>query len=49
MVLGRAGSGKTVLTLRFVLDYLRTRAHGEPVPVVFSLGSWDPTAGTLRD
>ncbi|SDY99183.1 NACHT domain-containing protein [Amycolatopsis xylanica] len=49
VVLGRAGSGKTVLTLRFVLDYLRTRVAGEPVPVIFSLGSWDPTAGTLRD
>ncbi|MFD8496666.1 NACHT domain-containing protein [Amycolatopsis sp. NPDC059657] len=49
VVLGRAGSGKTVLTLRFVLDYLRTRTPGEPVPVVFSLGSWDPTASTLRD
>ncbi|WP_370947112.1 NACHT domain-containing NTPase [Amycolatopsis sp. cg5] len=49
VVLGRAGSGKTVLTLRFVLDYLRTRAAGEPVPVIFSLGSWDPRASTLRD
>ena len=49
VVLGRAGSGKTVLTLRFVLDYLRTRAADEPVPVVFSLGSWDPTAVGLRD
>ena len=49
VVLGRAGSGKTVLTLRFVLDYLRTRVDGEPVPVVFSLGSWDPTAVGLRE
>ena len=49
VVLGRAGSGKTVLTLRFVLDYLRTRVEGEPVPVVFSLGSWDPTAVGLRE
>ena len=49
VVLGRAGSGKTVLTLRFVLDYLRTRVDGEPVPVVFSLGSWEPTAVGLRE
>jgi transcriptional regulator with XRE-family HTH domain len=49
VVLGRAGSGKTILTLRFVLDYLRTRTSADPVPVIFSLGAWDPTAATLRD
>lgn len=49
VVLGRAGSGKTVLTMRFALDFLRTRAPGDPVPVVFSLGSWDPTSSVLRD
>nr|SCO70298.1 Xre-like transcriptional regulator [Streptomyces argillaceus] len=49
VVLGRSGSGKTVLTLRFVLDHLRTRTPAEPVPVIFSIGAWDPTALTLRD
>jgi transcriptional regulator with XRE-family HTH domain len=49
VVLGRAGSGKTILTLRFVLDYLATRTSTDPVPVIFSLGSWDPTAHALRD
>ncbi|WP_327064801.1 helix-turn-helix domain-containing protein [Kitasatospora sp. NBC_01302] len=49
VVLGRAGSGKTVLMLRFVLDYLAGRTDGDPVPVVFSIGSWDPTATALRD
>ncbi|GAA0346071.1 NACHT domain-containing protein [Streptomyces blastmyceticus] len=49
VVLGRAGSGKTILTVRFVLDRLQSRAHGESVPVIFSIGSWDPTATTLRD
>jgi transcriptional regulator with XRE-family HTH domain len=49
VVLGRAGSGKTILTLRFVLDHLASRARGGPVPVVFSVGSWDPTAITLRN
>ncbi|MGW7332050.1 helix-turn-helix domain-containing protein [Streptomyces sp. NPDC054840] len=49
VVLGRAGSGKTVLVLRFVLDQLVARSDGEPVPVVFSMGSWDPTGTTLRD
>ncbi|MFH8801241.1 helix-turn-helix domain-containing protein [Streptomyces sp. NPDC017936] len=49
VVLGRSGSGKTVLTLRFVLDHLRTRTPAEPVPVIFSIGAWNPTAVTLRD
>nr|WP_109781569.1 helix-turn-helix domain-containing protein [Streptomyces sp. CG 926] len=49
VVLGRAGSGKTVLLLRFVLDHLVARSDGDPVPVVFSMGSWDPTGTTLRD
>jgi hypothetical protein len=50
VVLGRAGSGKTILTARFVLAQLsrrRTAADG-PVPMVFSLGSWNPTASSLR-
>lgn len=48
VVLGRAGSGKTVLTLRFVLDMLAARAPGDPVPVVFNIGSWNPTTIPLR-
>ncbi|MFQ6141961.1 helix-turn-helix domain-containing protein [Streptomyces seoulensis] len=49
VVLGLSGSGKTVLTLRFVLDHLASRTPAEPVPVIFSIGAWDPTAITLRD
>ncbi|HEX6357618.1 helix-turn-helix domain-containing protein [Actinophytocola sp.] len=49
VVLGRAGAGKTVLTLRFVLDLLRARAAADPVPVIFSVGSWNPTTTGLRD
>ncbi|MGW1894001.1 NACHT domain-containing protein [Streptomyces sp. NPDC002004] len=51
LVLGRAGSGKTVLIRRFA----QTRLEDDdwtgkgPVPVIFSLGSWDPTAMSLRD
>jgi hypothetical protein len=47
VVLGRAGAGKTVLTSRFVLTLLANRTL--PVPVIFSLGSWNPTADSLRD
>ncbi|MFD9811701.1 helix-turn-helix domain-containing protein [Streptomyces sp. NPDC059080] len=49
VVLGRSGSGKTVLALRFVLDHLASRTAEEPVPVIFSIGAWNPTAVTLRD
>jgi hypothetical protein len=48
VVLGRAGSGKTILALRFVLDLLERRTPGAPVPVLFSLGSWDPSALPLK-
>ncbi|WP_234429206.1 helix-turn-helix transcriptional regulator [Streptomyces sp. AV19] len=49
VVLGRPGSGKTVLAARFVLDHLKSRARAEAVPVIFGIGSWDPTAITFRD
>jgi GTPase SAR1 family protein len=49
VVLGRAGSGKTILSLRFVLDLLETRTPGEPVPQIFSVGSWNPAIDSLKD
>lgn len=49
VVLGRAGSGKTILALRFVLDLLDIRTPGDPVPVIFSMGSWNPTVLALED
>lgn len=49
VVLGPAGSGKTILALRFVLGWLRDHGPGDRVPVIFSLGSWDPSAISLRD
>jgi predicted Ser/Thr protein kinase len=49
VLLGRAGSGKTIMALRFVLDRLDGYGPGDRVPVIFSLGSWDPTAVSLRD
>ncbi|MFC9931907.1 helix-turn-helix domain-containing protein [Streptomyces sp. NPDC127190] len=52
VILGRAGSGKSVLAIRFVLDLLAERARGQGsrrVPVIFGVGSWDPTAVGLRD
>lgn len=49
VVLGRAGSGKSVLAVRFALDLLRTRPRAGAVPVVFSLGSWNPVTTGFRD
>ncbi|RXS81146.1 NACHT domain-containing protein [Streptomyces sp. TM32] len=51
MVLGRPGSGKTILIRRFARAWLDVRdPTGEaPVPVIFSLGSWNPTTTPLRD
>jgi predicted Ser/Thr protein kinase len=49
VVLGEAGSGKTILALRFVLDRLSGYSPGNRVPVIFSLGSWNPKAVSLRD
>ena len=49
VVLGRAGAGKTVLAHRLILDLLAYRGRRGPVPVLFSLSDWDPTAVGLRD
>ncbi len=48
VVLGRPGAGKSVLALRFVVDHLSERRPSDPVPVLFSIGSWDPTTTALR-
>ncbi|MFB6438352.1 NACHT domain-containing protein [Streptomyces sp. NPDC056411] len=49
VVLGRAGSGKTILTIRFVLDLLAARtAPADRVPVIFGLASWNPARTPLR-
>lgn len=51
MVLGRAGAGKSVLALQFAKSLLekRSRDRDGPVPVIFSLGSWNPGTSTLRN
>ncbi|HWO61466.1 MAG TPA: NACHT domain-containing protein, partial [Umezawaea sp.] len=49
VVLGSAGSGKTMFTLRLVLDRLAARQPGERVPVVLPLASWNPVRQNLSD
>jgi GTPase SAR1 family protein len=47
VVLGEPGSGKTVLLIRLVLDLLRRRAPGAPVPVLVPLASWNQDESDL--
>ncbi|CCK26489.1 hypothetical protein BN159_2110 [Streptomyces davaonensis JCM 4913] len=49
LVLGEAGSGKTVLIRRFAQALVEDDGWRGPVPVIFSLGSWDPYAQSLQD
>jgi protein kinase-like protein/NACHT domain-containing protein len=48
VVLGRAGAGKTIVAMRFVLDVIATRSSTDSVPVLFSVGPWNPPAISLR-
>ncbi|MCA1606622.1 MAG: NACHT domain-containing protein, partial [Acidobacteria bacterium] len=51
VVLGRAGAGKTVLTLELVRSFLTSeqRPATSLVPVIFSLASWKPAEQSPRD
>jgi NACHT domain len=48
VVLGEPGSGKTMLMIRLVLDLLKDRSEGDPVPVLVSLASWNPREQELN-
>ncbi|MFJ6983171.1 MULTISPECIES: NACHT domain-containing protein [unclassified Streptomyces] len=43
VVLGEPGSGKTMLLVRLLQDLMARRPPGGPVPVLFSLASWNPS------
>jgi NACHT domain len=49
MVLGTAGSGKTMLMIRLVLGLLAQRKSGDPVPVLLSATTWNPDTHSLYD
>jgi hypothetical protein len=42
VIIGGAGTGKTTLALQLLLELLAHPQPGEPVPVLFSVVSWDP-------
>jgi hypothetical protein len=48
VVLGEPGSGKTMLLMRLLQDLIERRADGGPVPVLFSLASWNPMDQSLE-
>ncbi|MGW1975450.1 NACHT domain-containing protein [Streptomyces sp. NPDC001889] len=48
VVLGEPGAGKTILAVQFVRGVLAARRPGGPVPVLFTLASWDPRSTSLQ-
>ena len=49
VVLGRPGAGKTILALRLLVDLMDIRFSDQPVPVLFSVGLWNPSTTPLPD
>ncbi|MFH8746590.1 NACHT domain-containing protein [Streptomyces rimosus] len=48
VALGPAGSGKTTLAVLLTLALLRDRSANEPVPVLLSLASFDPSRDSVQ-
>jgi hypothetical protein len=48
VVLGEPGAGKTILAMLLTLDLLARRRPDDPVPVLLSVSSWNPTAEHLH-
>jgi hypothetical protein len=44
VILGGPGTGKTTLAVQLLIELLRTRVSGEPVPVLLSAARWDTEA-----
>jgi hypothetical protein len=50
VILGEAGTGKTMSMIQLTIDILKQRARGstEPIPVLLTLSGWDPARMSLR-
>lgn len=44
ILLGEAGSGKSTLVAELAVQFLQARTANDPVPVIFNLASWQPSA-----
>ncbi|TMR99798.1 NACHT domain-containing protein [Nonomuraea basaltis] len=49
VIMGRAGAGKTVLAHRLILECFNHPGDLPRVPVLFSLGNWDPSRTGLHE
>jgi NACHT domain len=49
VVLGGAGSGKTMLAVRIARELLSGRAKDDPIPVLLTVATWSPRQQTLLD
>jgi hypothetical protein len=47
VILGEAGTGKTTLAVMLMITLVRRLSPGDPIPVLLSLGSWDPASTHL--
>lgn len=47
VVLGDRGAGKTILLIRTVLRLIDRRKHGDPVPFLLPMASWNPAEEDL--
>jgi NACHT domain len=48
VVLGEPGYGKSMLMLQLLIDLIRQRAPGDPVPVFVPMTAWDPDNDALE-
>jgi predicted NACHT family NTPase len=49
VVLGRAGSGKTIPAIRLVLGLLDRWREGDLVPMIVNVSEWNPLTTSIRD
>lgn len=49
IIVGEPGSGKTVLAMNLTLELIDSRLPDDPVPVMLSISSWDPTSEHLHN